>query len=130
MNLPDPSQLLDQNYLRNNFHDVGFRYLLPELLELFSKQTCEGLQSLEQYYARHDYPSLAIESHTLKGTAGSVGAAALSVAAADLEHASQEGNADRVEQTYHHLLEVAAQTLQVVAHELEQLARDNELDVF
>jgi len=130
MNLPDPTQLLDRDYLRDNFHDVGFSYLLPELLELFSKQTCEGLQALEQFYATHDYQALTVEAHTVKGTAGSVGAAALSTAAADLEHAAQEGDSVRIAQTYNHLQEVAAQTLQAVAHELEQLARENELDVF
>ncbi|NJD37653.1 MAG: Hpt domain-containing protein [Geobacter sp.] len=129
MNQPDPTQLLDQEYLRNNFHDVGFSYLLPELLELFSKQTSEGMQSLGQHCAKQDYPSLAIEAHTLKGTAGSVGAGTLSLVAADLERAAEEGDSGRIAQTYCRLQEVAAQTLQAVTHELEQLAKDHQLDV-
>lgn len=130
MNLPDPTQLLDQNYLRNNFHDAGFSYLLPELLELFSKQADDGLQALEQHYQKKDLAAVTIEAHTLKGTASSVGAAALSVAAADLEHAAQDRDAGRIEQAYTQLQAVAAKTLQAVAHELEQLNRENELDLF
>lgn len=129
MNQPDPTQLLDQDYLRNNFHDVGFSYLLPELFELFSKQTSEGLQVLEQHYQNNDLAAMVMEAHTLKGTASSLGAAALSLAAADLERTAEEDDSGRIAQTYHHLQEVAAQTLQAVTHELEQLTKDNELDV-
>ena len=130
MNLPGSTQLLDHDYLRQNFHDAGFSYLLPELLELFSTQMREGLQALEQHYQNNNLADMTMEAHTLKGTAASVGAAALSVAASDLEQAAQEQDASRIEQPYKHLQEVAAKTLQAVAHELEHLTRENELDVF
>lgn len=129
MNQPDPTQLLDQDYLRNNFHDVGFSYLLPELLELFSKQTGECLQALEQHYLNNNLAAMGMEAHTLKGTAASVGAAALSIAAADLEHAAQEPDAARIVQAHNHLQELATKTLQAVTDELKHLTQENELDV-
>lgn len=69
--------LLDYHYLQENYYQVGFSYLLPEILELFRNQAALYLKAIEQHLMQGNLQELAQEAHTLKGAAGSVGAAAL-----------------------------------------------------
>jgi len=117
--------LLDQDYLRINYHEAGFSYLLPEILELFHGQLQTYLQNIELSFPQGDLQGLAAEAHTLKGTAGSVGAVALAMAASNLEQHASADNAllhDLIAQ----LRQIAALTDTAIIAELARLAVEDD----
>lgn len=118
----DQLPLLDQKYLQQNFHEVGFSYLLPEILGLFREQSAIYLQALETHLNQGDLKGLAEEAHSLKGAAGSVGAAALAEAAETIENSA--ANTDHITATtlVTHLNSISQRTDAAIVTELEQLA--------
>lgn len=128
MNRSDEPELLSRRYLQENFHDTGFGYLLPELLELFTQQTRSYLSALHQLHRTGDLQALAAEAHGLKGTAGSVGAAALAKAAADLEQAVLDDShtPDLISRLVQDILKLGPETLAAAAAERARLIADDE----
>jgi HPt (histidine-containing phosphotransfer) domain-containing protein len=117
---------LDQEYLRINFHEAGFSYLLPEILKLFQGQVSVYLTNIEQSFQHGNLQRLSAEAHSLKGSAGSVGATALAAVAEFLEqHAESADNTvlrDRLAQ----LQQTAKQTDDAIIVELANLAVKND----
>lgn len=116
--------VLDQDYLMANYHQPGFSYLLPEILTLFRRQAAIYLQSIEQYLEKGDMQVLAMEAHTLKGAAGSVGAAALAEIAEYLEETAPASDIAEVRQQVGLLREVTGRTDAAIAVELARLAAE------
>ena len=121
-----PVQQLDQEYLRINFHEAGFSYLLPELLELFYGQVTTYLQNIDLFLQQGELQKLAEEAHSLKGTAGSVGATPLATAAGALEQ--QAATADRImlQQLVTQLHQTAEETHKAIVIELTRLATEED----
>ncbi len=121
-----PVQQLDQEYLRINFHEAGFSYLLPELLELFYGQVTTYLQNIDLFLQQGELQKLAEEAHSLKGTAGSVGATPLATAAGALEQ--QAATADRImlQQLATQLHQTAEETHKAIVIELTRLATEED----
>lgn len=113
--------LLDQHYLKENYHQVGFSYLLPEILELFRGQATIHLETIEQHLALGNLHQVALEAHTLKGAAGSTGAVALALAAHHLEETATDSEIARVSQQVRELRELVAQTDAAITRELVRL---------
>jgi HPt (histidine-containing phosphotransfer) domain-containing protein len=124
--------LLDQHYLRVNYHQAGFSYLLPEILELFRDQATLHLEAIEQRLMQGNLHELAQEAHTLKGAAGSVGAAALAQLAHHLEESAAVSQIAEVSQQVRALRELMAQTDTAITTELVRLGTgsDDDLDQF
>lgn len=118
--------LLDQEYLRINFHEAGFSYLLPEILELFYGQSRLYLQNIDQFFHAGDLHRLSEEAHSLKGTAGSVGAAALAVHAAALEHHAVTADHAQLQEYVMQLHLTGEQTQNAITSELARLAAEND----
>lgn len=114
--------LLDHHYLKENYHQVGFSYLLPEILELFRGQATIHLETIEQYLALCNLHQVAQEAHTLKGAAGSVGAAALALAAHHLEETAPGNDIAAVSLQVAALREITDQTTAAITVELARLA--------
>ena len=114
--------LLDQHYLRENYHQVGFSYLLPEMLELFRGQAALHLKAIEQQLTQGNLHELAVEAHTLKGAAGSVGAAALAQMAHHLEEFAPANDIAAVSLQVAALREITDQTSAAITAELARLA--------
>jgi len=123
---PKQLTLLNHDYLRVNFHEAGFSHLLPEILLLLQGQLPACQQSFEQLLHKGDLQGLAMEAHTLKGAAGSVGADALAQAAGHIESnapfTTQANAALLVEQ----LNQVIELTDGAITAELERLAREED----
>ena len=118
--------LLDQDYLRVNYHQAGFSYLLPEILELFRGQATIYLKAIEQHLMQGNLHELAQEAHTLKGAAGSVGAAALAQIAQDLEETAPDSDVTAVALQVDSLREITDRTDAAIAAELARLAADTD----
>lgn len=118
----DKAAVLDQDYLRVNYHQAGFSYLLPEILALFRRQAAIYLQSIEQHLMQANLHELAQEAHTLKGAAGSVGAAALAQIAQHLEETAPDSNIAAVTLLVDSLREITDLTDAAIAAELARLA--------
>ncbi len=117
---------LDQDYLRINYHEAGFSYLLPEILELFHGQIRIYLQNIEQLYLKGDLQGLAAEAHTLKGSAGSVGATALAAAAAVLEHHTASSDSITLNEQLDQLRQTVTLTDAAIVVELARLAAEDD----
>ncbi|MCE1227730.1 MAG: Hpt domain-containing protein [Geobacteraceae bacterium] len=121
--------LLDHHYLKENYHQVGFSYLLPEILELFRGQATLHLETIEQHLAMGNLHEVALEAHTLKGAAGSAGATALALAAHHLEETAADSAISEVSQQVHALHELVAQTADAITMELVRLGTGADTDV-
>jgi len=121
-NNKDLPVLLDHDYLQANYHEAGFSYLLPELLELFRTQSAIYLQSLETLLGQGNLKGLSEEAHSLKGAAGSVGAAALAEAAQTLENTVKNADIATATALVLHLSTLSKLTDSAIIEELEQLA--------
>jgi HPt (histidine-containing phosphotransfer) domain-containing protein len=124
----DQPALLDHDYLQINYHEAGFSYLLPELLELFREQSAIYLQSLEECLGQGNLKGLSEEAHSLKGAAGSVGAAALAEAAQTLENTVIHADIATATALVTHLSRVSKLTDSAIAAELELLANQQDND--
>ncbi len=123
---PEAVVLLDQDYLRINFHEVGFSYLLPEILELFQGQVSVYLHKIELFFQQSDLPGLVAEAHALKGTAGSVGATALAMVASHLEQHAASADSIELNNLMVQLRQVAGQTDHAIVIELARLAAEED----
>lgn len=117
---------LDQNYLRINYHEAGFGYLLPEILTLFHGQATIYLHAIEQHLLQGNVPALVSEAHALKGAAGSVGAAALAQVAEQLEDNASPGDLALLASLVDQLRRATALTDVAIVAELEQLATEDD----
>ena len=113
--------LLDHHYLNENYHQVGFSYLLPEILELFRGQAAIHLNIIEQHLMQGNLHEVAQEAHTLKGAAGSIGAAALAQLAKYVEETAADSDIAKVSQQVHALREITDQTTAAITTELVRL---------
>lgn len=114
---------LDQEYLRINFHEAGFSYLLPEIFKLFQGQLAVYLTNIEQSFQHGNLQRLSAEAHSLKGSAGSVGATALATAAGSLE---QHTESAVLRELLEQLRLTAKQTDDAIIAELANLAVKND----
>jgi HPt (histidine-containing phosphotransfer) domain-containing protein len=121
---PKQPALLDHDYLRVNFHEAGFRYLLPDILLLFQGQLPVCQQLLEQLLYKGDLQGLAAEAHTLKGSASSVGADALAQAAKYIEEQAPFGTQANAAILVEQLIQLIALTDEAITAELECLTRE------
>lgn len=121
--------LLDHHYLKENYHQVGFSYLLPEILELFRVQATIHLKAIEQHLMQGNLHEVAQEAHTLKGAAGSVGAAALAQLAQYVEENATNSDIAKASQLVHALRERTDQTTAAITTELVRLGTGTE-DLF
>lgn len=128
----EKSAVLDQDYLMVNFHQAGFSCLLPEILTLFRGQAANSLHSIEEQLKKMDTKAIAMEAHTLKGAAGSVGAAALEQMALQLEESAPGSDIDSVTLQVGSLRKIIEQTKAAIDEELARLAvkTDDDLDIF
>ncbi|ACD96312.1 Hpt domain-containing protein [Trichlorobacter lovleyi] len=122
----DKAAVLDQDYLRVNYHQAGFSYLLPEILALFRRQAAIYLQSIEQHLMQANLHELALEAHTLKGAAGSVGAAALAQIAQHLEETVPDSDIAAVTLLVDSLREITDRTDAAITAELARLAAETD----
>ena len=118
---------IDREYLRINYLDVGFRELLIEVLEIFQQQAGEYLSILQQAIDSEDINILAEEAHTIKGSAGSVGACELANRAKAIELAAKAGEYERAKVLFSELPEILIRTEIAITAELYYLQSIDEL---
>ena len=74
--------------------------LLPELVTIFQCELTKGLDQLNRALVARDCAAAARIAHTLKGTAGTFGAACMQEMAARIDQAARAGQADEATAMY------------------------------
>ncbi len=126
--IPTVTGPIDREYLKENYLNVGFKDLLIEVLEIFQQQSGEYLEILQKAIDSGDINILAEEAHTIKGSAGSVGASELANRAKAIELAAKAGEYDRAKKLFAELPEILIRTDVAITAELSYLASLDELE--
>ena len=113
--------VIDQEYLKTNYLDTGFGYLLPELLELCRQQADASLAALERYLSAKDFQSLANEAHLIKGTAGTAGVGLLAHRAHLIEREAKTADDTTLSALLADLKEAVRQTDAAISNEIQRL---------
>ena len=67
--------------------------LIEEVLSVFRTDTAERIGRMQEAVDRGDFAAVKAEAHTLKGSSGQVGAAAVSALCRQIEQRAPEGDA-------------------------------------
>ncbi len=131
-NQQDIVDFLDEEYIRINYHEAGFSYLLPEILTLFIEQSFLHLQKLELLFQHGNLHELSIEAHTLKGSASSIGATTLADTAQTIEINAESANMEDLALMFDKLKRTIESTNIAIAKKLEKLSEseNTDLDLF
>lgn len=122
--------LIDRDYLREHYLEVGFRDLLIEVLSLFGQQSGEYLGRIETALRQGDCAGVEEQAHALKGSAGSVGAARLCDLAKELESAAEHNDLTQSARLVAQLPTVTNETNQAITAELLFLSTKDDQDFF
>ena len=106
---------LDLVYLDENYVAVGFGDVLHDVLRTFSDQARQNLRTIQTAYRTSDLIAVSETAHTLKGSAGSVGALRLAAVAEALEKSAANGDVATTTQLTKELAPLIAGTLNEVA---------------
>lgn len=79
-----------------DLQEPGEPDILRELITLFLRDTPERLEALRQAHASADEASAARAAHSIKGSAGSLGALELQAHASAAEAAARRGDAEAI----------------------------------
>jgi len=103
----------------------GNRQLYRKLLLKFSQEYSDAANQIRKDLLRGDIKNAEMLAHTIKGTAGSIGAQELTASAGDLEGAIRERKKDRYEELLRQFAQTQDKTMSSLAH-LD--SRKNDLD--
>ena len=87
-------QVLDKSVLRSSLGDD--QELIEEILELFATTTPEIMESLKRAAEEGDLETVGKCAHSIKGSAGNIGAEALLESMRDIEAACTEIDTDAI----------------------------------
>ncbi len=113
--------MIDRAILDQFGEDVGQDYL-PELLRDFMLDTQDRLERLSEPLDDVSADRLGREAHSLKSSAGTVGAVSLSEAAAKIERLCDEGPLEDARQAIEEIRAIAERTLAEMGRMIEQRA--------
>jgi len=99
----------DLEFQRAQFHDAGLEDSLVDILATFVRSSTRECRRMEECLASGSYAELAAAAHSVKGSAATIGAPAVSARAAELESAAQQGDGPR-----------AARLLPLLRHEVRR----------
>lgn len=88
----------------------GDREFAAELSSVFITDTAERIAQMQEKLAQQDHTAVWQLAHSIKGSAGSLGAEAVSSAAHDLEQAGRQGNVAGMDSALQALVEQFAAT--------------------
>lgn len=83
---------VDRSYLERMRSDLGGGAVLADLIEIFLEEAPKHLETMERAVEEDDPEALRIAAHTLKSSAGQLGARGLSELAEDLEGVGESGD--------------------------------------
>ncbi|MDP9017129.1 MAG: Hpt domain-containing protein [Candidatus Eremiobacteraeota bacterium] len=118
MNLNTDKSILDLNRLLEVYEDDHEGML--ELFDLMIKNNRGLLEKLESATTEHDLEGVRKASHSMKGSAGNVGATALHALAVSIEDAARDGSWDRLE----HSVPLARPAFDRLRREIDLLRSD------
>ncbi len=116
--MTDDDTLLDHAYMRDNYLAVGFGALLRDVLAMLNQQAGTNLAAIQDALAHRDWATLAEQGHSLKGSAGSVGANLLAAEAEQLEEVAPSGDMTVIAPLVAQLARTVARTQAAIAAEL------------
>lgn len=112
--------LLNLSYLHENYIATGFGEALRSALHSFQEQAAQNLQTIQQSHASGDRTALLEAVHTLKGSAGSVGALRLAEDAERLEQAAAQGDQSTITTLVDEVTRLATDTQSAISILLAQ----------
>lgn len=98
----------------------GDEEFILEILQLFLDTSEGNIQQIRTAHQTSNYSSLAIETHTLKGSSGNVGANALMHVAGRVETAARAADPDALQREMDDLAQVYALTTARIKNRLGQ----------
>lgn len=108
-------------------HELALKFLLGdeeaynEIAEVYIETSNDKIADLDKFYDEKDWKSFSVVVHGIKSSSLSVGAQKLSDLAKAMEYASEEGNADFVEENYFTLLTMYQEVLTELRNYLEEV---------
>lgn len=72
------------------------KFWAAELFQLFLQDTCSRIEAIEKALRSGEYKDLTIHVHTIKGSAGSVGAIKIKQCALEMENMCRAGQFDPI----------------------------------
>ncbi len=93
---------------------------LPVLLDTFRTHGEEQLVYMRRALAEADAPALAAAAHQLKGSAGNVGAVALSVACSSIEARARAGILESADEEVERICDLHRHTVMELANRLHE----------
>ncbi|MBF0188499.1 MAG: Hpt domain-containing protein [Magnetococcales bacterium] len=116
---PSDNDTLDSRSLELTYSEIGDDLLL--ILDLFLRSLKQRIDAILIAMDQCDNRSLANQAHTLKGSAGNVGACALQEISLQLELLGRNGNAAPQHPLASQLLSTAEQTIDALERVMETL---------
>ena len=89
-------ELLDREYHRKNYHDLGCSDVLIDVYRIYLESAPQKLEQLQSLVHQTDTVPVIAVAHGLKGESGSVGGRYIMATAAAMEMAARAGDLQEV----------------------------------
>lgn len=89
-------ELLDREYHRKNYHDLGCSDVLLDVYRIYLESAPGKLEQLQSLVQQDDADPIVSVAHGLKGESGSVGGRFIMATAAAMEMAARAGDLQEV----------------------------------
>jgi len=91
-----PEDLLDREYHRKNYHDLGCSDVLLDVYRIYLESAPKKIRQLQPLVEQKELEPVIALAHGLKGESGSVGGRVIMAAAAAMEMAARAGDLQEV----------------------------------
>lgn len=121
---------LDLPYIEENFINQGFTNLLVETLQIYCDQAAQSISNIEDALHASNIEEVGYLAHNLKGSSGSIGAAAIAEISEQIETDALNHFTDNLPALVSNLQNELGRTVTAIEKELEHLANLAEPDFF
>jgi HPt (histidine-containing phosphotransfer) domain-containing protein len=111
-------ELLDQEYHRKNYHDLGCSDVLLDVYRIYLESAPQKIEQLRPVVERGEFDPIISLAHGLKGESGSIGGRLVMATAAALEMAARAGNLQEVHRLMPELELQLQRTIAAIEQEL------------
>lgn len=114
-----PDDLLDREYQRKNYHDLGCSDVLLDVYRIYLESAPLKIQQLRPLVLQAELEPVVALAHGLKGESGSVGGRLVMATAAALEIAARAGDLQEAQRLMPELELRLQQTIDAINLELQ-----------
>jgi HPt (histidine-containing phosphotransfer) domain-containing protein len=121
---------LDIPYIEENFINHGFTKMLVETLQIYCDQAAQSISNIQNALDASNIEEVGYLAHNLKGSSGSMGAAALAAISEQIETDVLNHHTDNLPALVSSLQNELGLTVTAIEEELKHLAKHVEPDFF